>query len=146
MNTSRDVYPPVAVDFQISSDLGEARTIQQQIEQLLHERQTNEHDVFGIKLALEEALINAIKHGNQMDRNKKVRIYLQLRADHFEVQISDEGSGFDPEDVPDPTAVENLERPCGRGLMLMRHYMNEVRYEARGTVVIMCKVLRPGKK
>jgi serine/threonine-protein kinase RsbW len=146
MNPSRDARPPLAADFQISSDLGEARSIQQQIEQLLHERQTHEHDVFGIKLALEEALINAIKHGNQMDRNKKVRISFQLQADRFEIQISDEGPGFDPEDVPDPTAVENLERPCGRGLMLMRHYMTEVSYQLRGTMVVMRKALRPGKK
>lgn len=146
MNQTREARPSVAADYLITSDLAEARAIQQQIEQLLHERQIHEHDLFGIKLALEEALINAIKHGNQMDRNKKIHIGFQLMADHFEVRISDEGPGFDPEDVPDPTAVENLERPCGRGLMLMRHYMSEVFYEARGTIVIMRKILRPGKK
>jgi len=146
LSPSRDACASVAADYTIPSDLAEARAIQHQIEQLLHERQTHEHDLFGIKLALEEGLINAIKHGNQMDRNKKVRVSFRLAADYFEVQIGDEGPGFDPEDVPDPTAVENLERPCGRGLMLMRHYMSEVYYEARGTLVVMRKALRPGKK
>src|SRR5438128_635610 len=55
-------------------------------------------------------------------------------------EITDEGPGFDPEDVPDPTAPENLERPCGRGLLLMRHYMTEVAYHDRGRAVRMAKV------
>jgi serine/threonine-protein kinase RsbW len=62
------------------------------------------------------------------------------------VRITDEGPGFDPADVPDPTAVENLERPCGRGLMLMRHYMNEVAYSERGNTVTMSKVFRPNSR
>ena len=65
-----------------------------------------------------------------------------MTVDRFEVRITDEGPGFDPSDVPDPTDVENLERPCGRGLMLMRHYMTDVHYNARGNSVSMRKVLR----
>jgi serine/threonine-protein kinase RsbW len=141
--------PPDAantVDLVIVSDPAEARSIQEQIEQLLHERQAHDHDIFSIRLALEEALVNAIKHGNQMDPAKKVRISYRLLADRFEVAISDEGTGFNPNDVPDPTAAENLERPCGRGLMLMRHYMSEVRYNDRGNAVVMSKLFRNGKK
>ena len=81
-----------------------------------------------------------------MDRAKKVHIAYRVLADRFEVHITDEGPGFDPGDVPDPTAVENLERPCGRGLMLMRHYMTEVAYNGRGNRVTMSKVFRNGKK
>jgi serine/threonine-protein kinase RsbW len=138
--------PDVAntVDLVIASDPAEARSIQEQIEQLLHERQAHDHDIFSIRLALEEALVNAIKHGNQMDPAKKVKISYRLLADRFEVAISDEGTGFNPNDVPDPTAAENLERPCGRGLMLMRHYMSEVRYNDRGNAVIMSKLFRNG--
>ena len=107
-----------------------------------------ERDLFCIKLALEEALVNAIKHGNQMDRSKKVHISYRLLADRFEIHIADEGPGFDPSDVPDPTALENLERPCGRGLMLMRHYMSEVAFHGRGNCVCMTKLFRNtnGKK
>jgi serine/threonine-protein kinase RsbW len=142
MKAQRDVNQGLAGDFTLPSDPGEARRIQEEIEQLLHARRVNEHDIFSIKLALEEALVNAIKHGNQMDRGKKVRIVYQLLPDRFEVQITDDGNGFDPGDVPDPTAFENLERPCGRGLMLMRHYMTEVSFSARGNTVTMSKVFR----
>jgi serine/threonine-protein kinase RsbW len=129
--------PPVEIT--IPSDPAEARGVQEQIERLLLERQASDRDIFCIKLALEEALVNAIKHGNQMDRAKKVRISFRILSDRFECCISDEGPGFDPGEVPDPTAVENLERPCGRGLMLMRHYMNEVAYNDRGNSVSMSR-------
>ena len=146
MNPPPDFSLNSSVNLVIPSDPAEARTLQEQIEQLLHDRAANDHDIFSIRLALEEALVNAIKHGNQMDRAKKVQVSYRLLADRFEVAISDEGEGFDPNDVPDPTAIENLERPCGRGLMLMRHYMSEVQYNARGNGVVMSKVFRNGKK
>jgi len=146
MNSPADVVLNGSVDLVIPSDPAEARTIQEQIEQLLQARETHDHDIFSIRLALEEALVNAIKHGNQMNRDKVVRISYRLLVDRFEIAISDEGEGFDPTDVPDPTAIENLERPCGRGLMLMRHYMSEVQYNARGNAVSMSKVFRNGKK
>jgi serine/threonine-protein kinase RsbW len=136
----------IADDVVIPSDPALARAVQDRIEQLLLERRLAERDLFGIKLALEEAIVNAMKHGNQMDRSKTVRIAYRIDADRFEIVITDEGPGFDPEDVPDPTAFENLERPCGRGLLLMRHYMTDVRHNARGNSVTMSKVFRDGKK
>jgi serine/threonine-protein kinase RsbW len=135
-------FPSHAV---IPSDPAEAQRVQAEIEHALKTQHFSEHDIFGIKLALEEALVNAIKHGNQMDRSKKVRIEYRVHKDRFDILITDEGLGFDPCDVPDPTAVENLERPCGRGLMLMRHYMTEVTYNSRGNSVCMSK-LRNGTK
>jgi serine/threonine-protein kinase RsbW len=146
MKPPPDVRPTAPVNLVIASDPAEARAVQEQIEQLLLARQAHDHDVFSIRLALEEALINAIKHGNQMDRSKKVKVSYRLLADRFEIAIADEGPGFDPGDVPDPTAIENLERPCGRGLMLMRHYMSEVQYNDLGNAVVMSKVFRNGKK
>jgi serine/threonine-protein kinase RsbW len=139
MNPQTEAGPLCAADVVIASDPAEARRVQDQIEQLLQESNAHTHDVFSIKLALEEALVNAIKHGNQMDRSKKVHISYRLHADRFEIHIADEGPGFDPSDVPDPTAFENLERPCGRGLMLMRHYMTDVAYNGRGNAVAMSK-------
>jgi serine/threonine-protein kinase RsbW len=144
MNLQRDVSQGGAADVIIPSDPTEARRVQDEIEHLLHARHISEHDVFSIKLAIEEALVNAIKHGNQMDRAKKVRVAYQLLPDRFQIQITDEGTGFDPCDVPDPTAFENLERPCGRGLMLMRHYMSEVAFNDRGNCVSMSKIFRAG--
>ena len=132
--------PPPFADVVLPSDPAEARRFQDQIERLLQARHAHDHDIFSIKLALEEALINAIKHGNQMDRAKTVRVSYRVLPDRFEVKVTDEGTGFDPADVPDPTAVENLERPCGRGLLLMRHYMTEVDYADGGRAVHMAKV------
>ena len=89
-------------------------------------------DIFGWRLSLEEALMNAIKHGNKLADDKVVRVTCELSADVSKVEVVDQGDGFDPEEVPDPTADENLERPCGRGIMLMRNFMSEVAYSDRG--------------
>ena len=129
-------YP---TDLLIPSDPAAARRVQEEIERLLHAHRYSEHDIFSIKLALEEALVNAIKHGNQYDPAKQVRIAYRISCDRFDVLIADEGEGFDPCDVPDPTAAENLERACGRGLMLMRHYMTEVTFNDNGNRVCMTK-------
>jgi serine/threonine-protein kinase RsbW len=142
MNGHTDLSDKARADLVIPSDPAVARRVQDEIEQLLQGCHYSERDVFGIRLALEEALVNAIKHGNQMDPTKKVQIAYLVTVDRFEVRITDEGTGFDPNDVPDPTDVENLERACGRGLMLMRHYMTDVHYNARGNSVSMRKVLR----
>jgi serine/threonine-protein kinase RsbW len=135
-----DVLQNGTIELLIPSDPGESRRIQDDIERRLRQHDYGERDIFSIKLALEEALINAIKHGNQLDRNKKVRVAFCVTSDRFDVTIADEGPGFDPADVPDPTAVENLERPSGRGLMLMRHYMNDVCYNSAGNAVSMSKL------
>lgn len=132
-------------DMIIRSDPADARQVQDEIEQQLKANQFTDKEIFGIRLALEEALVNAIKHGNRFDRGKKVHISYNVRPDRFDILITDEGPGFDPSDVPDPTAIENLERPCGRGLMLMRYYMNEVSFSATGNSVQMTK-FRNGTK
>jgi serine/threonine-protein kinase RsbW len=132
--------PQYSTDVMITSDPAEARRIQDEIERQLKDTKFSEKEIFSIKLALEEALVNAIKHGNQFDRNKKVRVAYTVLPERFDIQIQDEGPGFDPNEVPDPTAIENLERPCGRGLMLMRYYMNEVSFGVSGNTVCMTKV------
>jgi serine/threonine-protein kinase RsbW len=137
--------PAYSIDMVIASDPVDARRVQDEIEVALKANQFTEKEIFGIRLALEEALVNAIKHGNNLDKSKKVHIAYGVRPERFDIRIMDEGPGFDPEDVPDPTAFENLERPCGRGLMLMRHYMNVVTFGPRGKPVHMSK-LRNGSK
>jgi serine/threonine-protein kinase RsbW len=131
---------PIAADFHIPSDLAEARLVQNQIEEALQASAYTEHDIFSIKLALEEALVNAIKHGNQMDPAKRVHISYQVTPERFDIRITDEGPGFNPEDVPDPTADEYIERPCGRGLLIIRGFMTDVQYHGRGNIVTMSKL------
>jgi serine/threonine-protein kinase RsbW len=131
---------PVSVDVTLPSDLSEARLLQERIEEELRACGYGERDVFAVKLAVEEALVNAIKHGNQMDPDKQVHVAYRITCDRFDITITDEGPGFNPEDVPDPTEEINIERPCGRGLLLIRGFMTDVRYHGRGNVVAMTKV------
>jgi serine/threonine-protein kinase RsbW len=130
--------------FSFSSELGAARTVQAEIEAALLAAAFGEKEIFAIKLALEEGLVNAIKHGNKLDPKKYVHVEYSVSPEKFEIRIRDEGPGFDPCCVPDPLAPENLERPCGRGLLLMRHYMNHVEYSDCGRALHMFK-LRNGK-
>jgi serine/threonine-protein kinase RsbW len=95
--------------------------------------------VFAIKLAFEEAATNAVKHGNCGDRSKRVHLRYYVDPQRIVLMVRDEGCGFRPEDVPDPTADENLERPSGRGLMLMNSYMTKVYYSEAGNEVWLLK-------
>lgn len=124
----------------IPSDPAYARRVQDEIEFELKKMRYDDREVFGVRLALEEALVNAIKHGNKMDPTKQVFIHYQVDAQRCEIGITDEGRGFDPGQVADCLAPENLERPGGRGLFLMRHYMTEVEYHPPGNHLTMCKV------
>jgi serine/threonine-protein kinase RsbW len=139
----RNSLPDGSVEFVIPSDLAEARRIQEIIESQLLQCQYEDKEIFGIRLALEEAIINAIKHGNQMDRCKKVQVRFRILPERFDVGITDEGPGYDPVDVPDPLADENLERPSGRGLLLMAYYMTEVVVHPPGNRLTMSKVREP---
>jgi serine/threonine-protein kinase RsbW len=88
-----------------------------------------------LRVGIAEALANAILYGNRADPRKRVRVEVELTLDTLEVAIQDEGVGFDPEAVPDPTLPENLERAGGRGVFLLRELMDEVRYNDCGNCV-----------
>jgi serine/threonine-protein kinase RsbW len=109
------------------------------IEQSLDAAGYSGKETFGVRLALEEALVNAIKHGHKGDRSKKVHLRYLLTPKRFVADIEDQGPGFRIDEVPDPCAAENLERPCGRGLLLMRSYMTWVRFNKTGNRVTMCR-------
>lgn len=134
--------PAFIEEFEITipSDTTEGQAVQERIVKLLEELNYPPRDVFGVRLALEEALVNAIKHGNRHDPEKSVRIECRVGPERVYVEIEDQGPGFDPEDVPDPTALENLEKPCGRGIMLMRAFMNRIEYNETGNRVILEKL------
>jgi serine/threonine-protein kinase RsbW len=101
---------------------------------------TKEH-LFGVQMALEEALSNAVRHGNKHDPNKLVHVDCELAPNRFYVKVCDEGQGYDPCKVPDCCADENLEVPGGRGLALMRAYMTRVELSDCGRCVTMEKVI-----
>jgi serine/threonine-protein kinase RsbW len=126
-------------EWTIPTDLHAGRKLAEDI--LKHVRvQGYDQDIcFAIRLALEEALINAIKHGNRCDPRKKISISAYVGMDKTDITIADEGGGFNPQALPDPTADENLEKPGGRGIMLMRAYMDQVSFNPQGNQVRMIK-------
>jgi serine/threonine-protein kinase RsbW len=95
-----------------------------------------------MSVAVREAVVNAMKHGNRMDEDKRVAVNLVLHPRRLEVTVRDQGPGFAPEDVPDPLAPENLLKANGRGIFFMRSFMDEVSYAfpaGGGTLVKMVK-------
>jgi serine/threonine-protein kinase RsbW len=106
---------------------------------ILEDSGFGKEDVFAVHLALQEAFINAVRHGNQMDPDKEVKIEYLVDSEKFEISVTDEGDGFDPEAVPDPRCEENLYKPNGRGLLLMRAYMDVVEYNEKGNGVRMVR-------
>ena len=97
---------------------------------------------FGIDMAVREAVTNAVLHGNRQDENKTVELVLKSSPDAVEISVHDQGPGFNPESVPDPTTTENILKTSGRGIFFMRTFMDEVDWLIRpegGTTVRMLK-------
>jgi serine/threonine-protein kinase RsbW len=102
----------------------------------------SEEAAFGIDMAVREAVTNAVVHGNTQDETKLVGITLKISPDAVEISVHDQGSGFNPTEVPDPTAEENILKTSGRGIFFMRNFMDEVDWLIRpegGTTVRMIK-------
>lgn len=128
-----------ALQFTICSDLAEGHRIQQCILDEVARHCFDPESTFAIRLALDEALTNAIKHGNKLDRAKKVRVCAKVTGRQAEITIEDEGAGFDRASVPDPTTAENLERLNGRGILLMESYMDQIHWTRGGRCVRMVR-------
>lgn len=128
---------PEHFEMVIASEPSAAVSVQDRILKRMEAHAYSSRDLFAARLALEEALINAIRHGNQLDKLKIVRVRCDIDQQRLRVEVEDEGRGFRPEAVPDPRQDENLDRPSGRGLLLMRSYMNLVEYNSKGNRVTM---------
>lgn len=93
-------------------------------------------DIYGnIMVAVTESVNNAIRHGNKSNKDKNVKISLSLNDKVLKFRIQDQGDGFDYQNLPDPTAPENIAKPGGRGIFLMRHLCDEVKFIDEGRVV-----------
>jgi len=102
----------------------------------------DDEDLMKIGMAVRESMVNAVVHGNRYNANKKVRFSVAHATDRFVVRIADQGEGFDFDSVPDPLAPENLMRTSGRGIFLIRSFMDEFqtrRLEQGGTEVTLVK-------
>jgi serine/threonine-protein kinase RsbW len=123
----------------IPSTYEAARSVEDTVLRELDRHGYDQVSTFAVKLALEESLNNAIKHGNGLDPEKIVDVDYDVNGQRVRIIVADQGSGFDPASVPDPTADENLDKPCGRGILLMRAYMDEVCFSPCGSRVKMIK-------
>lgn len=123
----------------ISSDLYAARDVEEQVLGVIEDFGYAKECTFAIRLALEEALVNAHRHGNRCNPDKSIAISYQIDRQRAVIRVRDEGSGFDPTGIPDPTCPERICLPTGRGIMLMRSYLNEVTYNAIGNEVQLVK-------
>lgn len=94
-----------------------------------------------VEISVREALVNAIRHGNRLDPKRRAEVRCFVEDGHLLVVITDEGAGFDAARLPDPTADENLTRDCGRGLLLIRHFMDDVAFANGGREIRLRKRL-----
>ena len=108
----------------------------------LSDLEADEQLAFGLDMAIREAVTNAVMHGNKQDEAKEVRVNIKSSPEAIEISVHDEGQGFNPTEVPDPTAAENIMKSSGRGIFFMRNFVDEVEWLIRpegGTTVRMTK-------
>lgn len=135
--------PPKRLVVTIPSNLTAGRAVQKQILDDVRRIGVESNAFFAINLALEEALANAIRHGNRLDPGKSVHIEAEVTPRRVEILIEDQGPGFDRSSIPDPTADENLEKCSGRGILLIESYMSNVTWDRGGRRLRMVKELEP---
>lgn len=114
------------------------------VSEFLNRLGIGEDVAFGVDMAVREAVTNAVIHGNKLDETKLVEVKLSNTPEAFEISVHDQGAGFNPNDVPDPTKDENLLKTSGRGIFFMRNFMDEVNWSGSptgGTTVRMVKKL-----
>ena len=109
--------------------------VERLIDEMCEQHSVIEEHYGDILIAMTEGVNNAIVHGNKLDINKSVSVEYEKRGKNLFFRISDEGAGFDYENLPDPTSPENLERPNGRGVFLMRNLADECLFEENGRII-----------
>ena len=125
---------------------GQARaSLMEKISTKLAQTGWPDKDIFGIQMAVEESVSNAFRHGNLNGERGEVEIGWKVTESDFMMEVRDHGEGFDESEIPDPTDFANLENLTGRGLLLMRNYMNEVSFRDGGCTVVMRKSRAPSE-
>lgn len=125
------------LNVRIPSNTTDGLAVQERIIALMEQHEYSMRDVFAMRLSLEEAITNAIRHGNKSAEDKFVTVEAEVSNERLRVVVQDEGDGFVPDEVPDPTTLEFIERASGRGLMLMRAYLNFFEYSDGGRTLTM---------
>ncbi|MDP8299664.1 MAG: ATP-binding protein [Candidatus Tantalella remota] len=125
----------------IENDSHLLKEVSNELIEELREIGVNEEIIFDVHVGFEEALRNAMVHGNKGSEHKKVAVETKIEDNSVTIMVEDEGDGFVPESLPDPTHDDNLLLEGGRGVYLIKHLMDEVRYENGGRRLIMIKYL-----
>lgn len=133
--SGQDTAIPGSTRVELDRDRAEIDALIERILDLATEQGFDKGSAFAIRLALEEALTNAFEHGHRGHTREPVRVEYRVDDRAVDVAVEDRGPGFDPSLLPDPTLEENLAKPSGRGVMLMKAYMTEVRFNASGNRV-----------
>jgi len=128
----------------LDSTLDSVNDVERQASELASKSGLDEDEVQRIEMAVREAAVNAVYHGNAYDPNKKMTFVLERTPESIVIVISDEGKGLNESEIPDPLAPENLLKPHGRGIFLMRSFMDEVRIRnlQPGTEITLIKHVR----
>jgi serine/threonine-protein kinase RsbW len=142
--SERLMTAPQRVSYRMESTLESVNKAEEMADRIAAQAGMDEDTRSGVSMAVREAMINAVLHGNEYDKNKRVNLTLEHKGQELIVTITDEGPGFVPEEVPDPLAPENLLKGSGRGIFLMRAFMDEVRFRKMnpGTEIILIKRLQ----
>ncbi len=128
----------------IKGEPGSIAPVWNELDSKLHRHNYTDDDIFAVHLSLEEAFTNAVKHGNNMDLTKEVCIEYSINSEKVEITVADQGGGFDPDAVPDPRCGENLFKAEGRGLLLIRSYMDKISHNPQGNQLRMIRYRRIG--
>jgi serine/threonine-protein kinase RsbW len=131
--------PRIALECSLPSEVTAISPFVDKLMLLLRNCSCVPEGVSDVEIALREALANAIIHGNHEDRRKHVHVTCRCEPEEVSIAVKDEGDGFDIDNVPDPTAPENVGSVHGRGILMMKALMDEVRFEQSGVVVHMRK-------
>ncbi len=139
--SSADDKPQSALRWTLSH-MQQIPEVQRAVSRLMEQFAYQPRDQYAIQMGLVEALTNAFRHGNRLDPRKQVYVGAVIDRKQAWIRIEDEGDGFNADEVPDPTLPENIDRPNGRGVYMMRSFLHSVKYNARGNVVTFCQIHR----
>ena len=126
----------------VPSEIESIKKVSSEILNSLSQYGVDEDRLFDIRLCTEEVVRNAIVHGNLLNKDLVVKVNYWVEDDALNIEVEDEGAGFDHEKVPDPTQDDNLVKEGGRGVYLVHHFMDEVTFNEKGNKVRLVKYLK----
>ncbi len=132
---------PMEEKLQINSEYKNIHFVSSKILRILKELNVDEEKKFKIRLCVEEALVNAVKYGSNLRPEAKIKVDFEIDREQFKISIEDEGDGFDYKHTPNPTFEEGLNKLSGRGVFLIKNFMDKVYFNQEGNMITMIKEL-----